>query len=178
MPPKRQTVLFTPLDGWGHINACQGLAEAVRDRGHRVVFAIDIAFEGKLKKFGFEEELHSMPRDSNVDPNINFWADFIVKHKKVFLLSPIEIVAKFELFAFDQMYDSLRKRDKQYADIISRVEPDIIVIDSYIGSPTLTNSGIPWVWLYSAAPQLCLLNENVPPGWSGKRIRFKINLLS
>lgn len=168
MPTKQLTVLFTPLDGWGHINASQGLAEAVRDRGHRVVFAIDKSFEGKLKRFGFEEEIHSIPPDPKSDPNINIWAEIVFKNKETFLLSPIEIVEKFCVKGFEMMYENSRKRDDQYVDIISRVRPDVIVIDSYIASPTLTNSGIPFVWLYSAAPHLCLLNDKIPPGWSGR----------
>ena len=167
MPSKSLTVLFTPLDGWGHVNACHGLAQAVRDRGHRVVFAIDAGFKGKLVEYGFEEELHS---DPDVDPKLagaNFWAEFIVKHKNVFTKSPIEIVEECCVIAFDQMLASAKRRDSQYKDIIARVKPDLIVVDAYCASPTLTNSGIPWVWLYSAAPHLCLLNNKIPPGWSG-----------
>ncbi len=50
MSEKSLTILFAPLDGWGHINACIGLAEVLLNRGHRVVFAIDISFKGKLKR--------------------------------------------------------------------------------------------------------------------------------
>jgi len=52
---KSLTVLFAPLDGHGHINACHGLAEELRERGHRVVFTIDNVFKGRLKQYGFEE---------------------------------------------------------------------------------------------------------------------------
>ncbi len=43
---KKLTILFSPLDGYGHVNACTGVAEALRDRGHRIVFAIDKSWKG------------------------------------------------------------------------------------------------------------------------------------
>ena len=159
-------MLFAPLDGWGHVNACHGLAELVRDRGHRVVFAVDVAFEGQLQRYGFEEELHEWVRD--VKPDVNHKSDFIHKNAEFFKLSPLEVNKNICVKAFQLMYEGLRARDSQYKQIIDRVKPDIIVIDSYVGSPTLTNSGIPWVWLYSAAPLMAWNSEKLPPAWSGK----------
>ena len=169
MPEKRcLTVMFAPLDGWGHINACHGLAQAVKERGHRVVFAIDIAFKGQLERFGFEEEVHEWVRD--VKPEVNHKADFINKNSEFFALSPIQVNEHFCVQAFHLMYDGLRARDGQYKEILARVRPDLIVIDSYVGSPTLTESGIPFVWLYSAAPLMAWNLDILPPPWSGEII--------
>ncbi len=44
------------------MNAYIGLAECLRDRGHKVVFAIDPIFKGKLISYRFIEELL-------IDPN-------------------------------------------------------------------------------------------------------------
>jgi len=51
------TILFYPLPAVGHVNASIGLAEALRDRGHKIVFAIDRAWTGKLAMYGFIEEI-------------------------------------------------------------------------------------------------------------------------
>ncbi|XP_054152555.1 uncharacterized protein LOC128951331 [Oppia nitens] len=171
----RLTVLFTPLDGWGHINANHGFAEALRDRGHRVVFAVDAKFEGKLKPFGFEEEIHRpKPKASDTEAIenggpvvVDIYAELVRKYADVFKLTPIEIIDRFVATAFGSMLDTSREREEQYRQIIAKVNPDVIVVDSYIGSPTLTHSGKPWVWLYSAAPHLCVNSSKVPPGWSG-----------
>ena len=45
------------MEGVGHVNATIGIAEALKDRGHRIVYVVLNSFEGKLKKYGFEEEL-------------------------------------------------------------------------------------------------------------------------
>jgi UDP:flavonoid glycosyltransferase YjiC (YdhE family) len=49
---KKFTILFVPLDDSGHVNACIGLAECLRDRGHKIVVAIDPTFKGKLISYG------------------------------------------------------------------------------------------------------------------------------
>ncbi|XP_054153809.1 NDP-glycosyltransferase YjiC-like [Oppia nitens] len=170
MPAKRLlTVLFTPLDGWGHINACHGLAETLRDRGHRVVFAVDSAFKGRLESFGFDEELHynTRPVVCDIDPR----TDYINKNPDLYKLSAVRVAETVCVTAFERMFNTFRDRDSQYKQIIARVRPDIIVIDSYIGSPTLTNSGVPFVWLYSAAPLMAFNNDQLPPPWSGLPIK-------
>jgi len=164
--PRSITVLFAPLDGHGHINACHGLAEALQNRGHKIVFAVDKAFKGRLTQYGFEEEL--------IEPTINgdksdeqFWPQFVAANSKVLKGSPIEIVEGFCVKATEKMLNDNKVKDDFYKEIIDRVKPDVIVIDSYICSPALTNSGIPWVWLFSASPSLCLNEAHIPPAWSG-----------
>ena len=51
------TVLFIPLSSVGNVNACTGVAEMLHARGHRIIFAFDQSFKGKLVKKGFEEEI-------------------------------------------------------------------------------------------------------------------------
>jgi len=166
MSEKSLTILFTPLDGYGHINACYGLAEALRDRGHRVVFAIDVSFKGKLVPFGFEEEIHSLP---NSEPNSEFWAENAAKRAAALKKTPIEIVEKFVRLGFTTMFEHLKERDSQYVEIIAKVKPNVIIVDSYVCSPTLTNSGIPWAKVNSAAPLFCFESDKIPPAFSGMR---------
>jgi UDP:flavonoid glycosyltransferase YjiC (YdhE family) len=166
MASKKLTILFTPLDGHGHINACHGLAEELRDRGHRIVFAIDIAFKDRLIPYGFEEAIHGLPADGT-DSGEEFWPIFAEQHAEDFKLDPIGVAEHFFLNATKKMFADNREREHQYKEIIDRIKPDIIINDAYICSPTLTNSGIPWIWLFSAAPHLCLMDERIPPAWSG-----------
>ena len=55
----KKVILFTPMDGHGHVNSCVGVAQVLLAKGHRIVFAVDAAWKGKLVKYGFEEELIS-----------------------------------------------------------------------------------------------------------------------
>ena len=54
---KMLTILFSAVDGVGHVNACIGLAEVLHKRGHKIVFVVGKEFEGKLTSFGFHEEI-------------------------------------------------------------------------------------------------------------------------
>ncbi len=51
------TVMFTPLNLVGPMNSAIGMAEVLKDSGHRIVFAVKSDWSGKLKKYGFEEEI-------------------------------------------------------------------------------------------------------------------------
>ncbi|XP_054154076.1 uncharacterized UDP-glucosyltransferase YdhE-like [Oppia nitens] len=178
MVAKKLTVLFTPLNGWGHINACHGLASELKRRDHRVVFAIDEAFKGKLEPFGFEEEIHgdTQPTVTGADGGGSsggtaeiqeYWPRFMAENCHYLLEDPIVIAEKFFLSAARKMFADSKDREAQYADIIERVKPDVIVSDNYVDIPAITNSGIPWIWLFSAAPHLAFLDSRIPPSWSG-----------
>ncbi|CAG2110801.1 unnamed protein product, partial [Medioppia subpectinata] len=159
------TILFTPLDGWGHINACHGLAEELKSRGHRVVFAIDKAFKSKLIAYGFEEYLHGLNTDGEVT---EYWPLFMEQNCHYLKEKPIVMVEKFLVTALTKMFADNKEREQQYEHIIHKVKPDLIVTDNYICMPTITNAGIPWVWLFSAALHQALDDNRIPPAWSEK----------
>jgi UDP:flavonoid glycosyltransferase YjiC (YdhE family) len=165
MSDKKLTVLFTPMDGFGHINGCHGIAERLRDRGHRVVFALDKKFKARLEKYGFQEE-HLITGTSEpvggVDPTFHRFNE----NKQVFKGTPKD-VAQFSVTGYEVIFKSVQVKDIQYKAVIDRVKPDIIFIDSYIASPVILKSGIPWVWLYSASPLMVFNNDKLPPAWSG-----------
>ncbi len=51
------TVLFMPESAFGPTNQCIGLGDVLRRRGHRVVFAAEASWRGRLAPLGFEEDL-------------------------------------------------------------------------------------------------------------------------
>ncbi|CAG2121577.1 unnamed protein product, partial [Medioppia subpectinata] len=50
---QKLTILFAPVESVGHVNPCIGLGEVLLSRGHKVVFAVDQSFAGKLSPFGY-----------------------------------------------------------------------------------------------------------------------------
>ncbi|CAG2119292.1 unnamed protein product [Medioppia subpectinata] len=154
------------MEGFGHINGCHGLAERLRDRGHRVVFAIDKKFAGRLAPHGFEEE-HMYSENSELPPGaVDPIFIMLNENGLLFAQEPIKVV-EFCANAFVAMMGEVRQKDTQYKAVLDKVKPDVIVIDSYMSSPVLMKSGIPWVWLYSAGPLGTFNNDNLPPGWLG-----------
>ena len=53
----RLTVLFLPESAYGPTNQCIGLGHLLLGRGHRVVFASESSWAGRLSPLGFEERL-------------------------------------------------------------------------------------------------------------------------
>ena len=72
------TVLFMPESAYGPTNNCIGIGDVLRGRGHRVVFAAEASWAGKLTALGFEEDLvHLAPEPDEPQDAGQFWKDFI-----------------------------------------------------------------------------------------------------
>ncbi len=51
------TILFMPESAYGPTNNCIGIGDVLRRRGHRVVFAAEASWRGRLEPLGFTEDL-------------------------------------------------------------------------------------------------------------------------
>ncbi|KAJ6217059.1 hypothetical protein RDWZM_008216 [Blomia tropicalis] len=62
---KSLTILATPINAVGHVNAVSGALKSLLSRGHRVIFVVEEAFEGKLSLLGYEEEIYRIKKDND-----------------------------------------------------------------------------------------------------------------
>jgi hypothetical protein len=170
--PERLTILFAPVDAVGHVNACIGIAQVLRDRGHRIVFAISDNWREKLKIYGFEEELIELSKKVTVEDPAKFWAEFLLKAGMFGPSSPLEKIKSIAGNGFKEMIDRYKASDPILKEIVCRIKPDIILIDGFRWMPSLMNSGIPWVWSISCNPLVidhAIDDKRLPPSTSGKR---------
>jgi len=57
-----------PESAYGPTNQCIGIGDVLLKRGHRVVFAAEASWSGRLKTLGFEEDLVDLaPPPENAD---------------------------------------------------------------------------------------------------------------
>ena len=83
MPSSPLTVLFMPESAYGPTNQCIGIGKVLLERGHRVVFAAEASWQGKLSALGFEEDLVDLAPAADLAPGEpepdagQFWKDFI-----------------------------------------------------------------------------------------------------
>ena len=80
MTDRPLTILFMPESAYGPTNQCIGIGRVLLDRGHRVVFAAEASWQGKLAALGFEEDLVDLappPEDDDESDAGQFWKDFI-----------------------------------------------------------------------------------------------------
>ncbi len=92
------TVLFLPESAYGPTNQCIGLGHRLLQRGHRVVFAAESSWKGKLEALGFEEDLVDLappPEGDDEQDAGQFWKDFIRDTAPEFRKPTIEQLATF-----------------------------------------------------------------------------------
>ena len=169
MSPQPLTILFMPESAYGPTNQCVGLGDLLRRRGHRVVFAAEESWKGKLEAMGFEEDLVQLAPTADLpveqDPG-QFWKDFVRDTAPEFRKPTIEQLSTVIRPIFEGLIDGARYCEDQLRDIIARVRPDVIVEDNVVAFPALLTGDAPFVRIVSCNP-LEVKGPRVPPSFSG-----------
>ena len=134
-------ILFAPLDGYGHVYACIGLAQPLRERGHEVIFATPNGWKGKLVELGFQEECYSTSGtqiESNETPSAVF-SGLAKSMAHGMALSAEEQMKELAPLFFISAKDIMINSYTQLKTIVSKTNPDVIVLD--FSQPALVGSG-------------------------------------
>jgi MGT family glycosyltransferase len=165
-----RTFLFMPESAYGPTNNCIGIGHRLRERGHRVVFAAEASWAGKLEALGFEEDLVDLappPDDAAAtDDAGQFWIDFIRDTSPEFRKPTIEQLSTFVQPTWQALIDGARYCQPQLQDIIDRQRPDVLIEDNVNCFPALVTAGKPFVRMMSCNP-LEVRGRDVPPVFSG-----------
>ena len=152
------TVLFLPESAHGPTNQCIGLGKVLLDRGHRVVFAAERSWEGKLAPLGFVEALVDLAPRPGRDPDAaeeaagQFWIDFInetVAGVPQADRRAADVVRAADLPGAHRRREVLRAAARA---IIAEHRPDVLVEDNVVAFPALLTSGAPFVRIVSCNP--------------------------
>jgi MGT family glycosyltransferase len=164
------TVLFVPESAYGPTNQCVGLGDVLRRRGHRVVFAAEASWAGKLAALGFEEDLVDLappPEEPAGEQDAGqFWKDFIRDTAPEFRKPTIEQLGTFVLPTWQALVDGAVYCEPQLRAILDRVRPDVIVEDNVVAFPALVTNPAPYVRIVSCNP-LEVGGPALPPVFSG-----------
>ena len=167
--PSPLTILFMPESAYGPTNNCVGIGRRLLDRGHRVVFAAEASWQGKLEPLGFLEDLvHLSPPEESDDPVDagRFWKDFIRDTAPEFRKPTIDQLDTFMAPTWQALIDGARYCEPQLRDILARQAPDVIVEDNVVCFPALMTHGAPFVRIVSCNP-LEVPGPGIPPAYSG-----------
>ena len=161
------TFLFMPESAYGPTNNCIGIGDVLRRRGHRVVFAAEASWEGKLEPLGFTEDLVNLaePTDADADAG-QFWKEFIAGTAAEFRKPTIEQLDTWIRPVWEELIAGAKYSHDQLTEIVARTAPDVIVEDNVVGFPALMTAGAPFVRIVSCNP-LELKGPDVPPAFSG-----------
>jgi UDP:flavonoid glycosyltransferase YjiC (YdhE family) len=165
---KSLKILFIPIDAIGHVNACIGIAEVLKEKGHKIIFAINESWNGKLVKYGFEEELlKESERDSNEDP-AKHWANIFISGGTFMPLTALEKAVNIKKNLYPIFIKQNISSDVIFEEIIERFKPDVIILDQVFCIASVINSGIPWVLSCSFNPLMFIDDNRTPPPHSGR----------
>ena len=168
------TFLFMPESAYGPTNNCIGIGNALRSMGHRVVFAAERSWAGRLEALGFDEDLVDLapPPDGADDQAADeqaagqFWTDFIRDTAPVFRLPTIDQLSQFVQPTWGALIDGAKHCQPQLIEIIDRQRPDVVIEDNVNCFPALMTAGVPFVRIMSCNP-LEMKGADVPPTFSG-----------
>jgi MGT family glycosyltransferase len=164
------TILFMPESAFGPTNNCVGIGDVLRRRGHRVVFAAEASWQGRLEKLGFTEDLVNLappPGAGAADQDAGqFWKDFIRDTAPEFRKPTIEQLGTWIRPVWEELIGGARYCQPQLAEIVARARPDVIVEDNVVGFPALLTAGVPFVRIVSCNP-LEISGPGLPPAFSG-----------
>lgn len=167
-----RTFLFVPESAYGPTNNCIGIGNVLRERGHRVVFAAEASWAGKLEALGFEEDLVDLapppePADGGEEQDAGqFWTDFIRETAPEFRKPTIEQLSTFVQPTWQALIDGAMYCQPQLTEIVERQRPDVVIEDNVNCFPALVTSPAPFVRIMSCNP-LEVRGPDVPPVFSG-----------
>ncbi len=163
------TFLFMPESAYGPTNNCIGIGKVLERRGHRVVFAAEASWKGRLEPLGFEEDLVDLappPEDAGAQDAGQFWTDFITETAPEFRKPTIEQLGTFIEPVWASLIDGAAYCEPQLRGILDRVDPDVIIEDNVNAFPALLTHRAPWVRIMSCNP-LEMKDPALPPTFSG-----------
>ncbi|MDX6308622.1 MAG: hypothetical protein QOI06_1668 [Nocardioidaceae bacterium] len=169
MPQLPLTVLLMPESAYGPTNNCIGIGTVLMGRGHRVVFAAEASWRGRLEARGFEERMVDLapPSEGSSSQDAGqFWKDFVRDTAPVFRRPTVEQLAGFVQPTFEALVDGAMYCEPQLREIVSEVRPDVVVEDNVVSFPALMTSGSPFVRVVSCNP-LEVRGDRIPPPYSG-----------
>ena len=167
--PDGLTVLFMPESAYGPTNQCIGLGKVLLDKGHRVVFAAERSWDGRLAPFGFVEDLVDLAApdpDAGEEAAGQFWIDFINQTAPEFAKPTREQLATFVQPTYQALIDGARYCEPRLREIIARHRPDVVVEDNVVSFPALMTADAAFVRIVSCNP-LEIRGDGIPPVFSG-----------
>ncbi len=177
-----KTIVFFPEATFGPSMNCVGIAQRLRERGHKPVFVADSSFKGVFEKFGFPERMVAMSAPMDEAAASQYWRDFIASHLPNFKLTAIEQIPNYVLECWDTIVDTSVYVQQELGEVLGNIGPDLVCLDNCIMFPAIKRAGCPWVRIVSCSeneipdvdipPHLSGCGENDKAGFEAYRTRF------
>src|SRR5258708_39474314 len=116
-----------PESALGPTHNCIGIGDVLRRMGHRVVFAAEASWRGRLELLGFEEDLVDLAPPATDDAAGQdagqFWKDFIRDTAPEFRKATIEQLGSFIPPVWEELTGGAPYCQRQLSEIVGPVRP-------------------------------------------------------
>lgn len=157
MREDRKTIAFLPEPAKGPLLASVGIAQAVRERGHRPVFLADPADEPLLADYGFETFALDLGEGRG---------DGRAEKAPVPGASAEEELSAYVAARWEASVAAAERAEALLPEVLHKAQPDVICLDRPIVFPAVKRFRVPWVRFFSGAETL-LEDPAIPPHLSG-----------
>lgn len=162
-----RTFLFMPESAYGPTNNCIGIGSELLRRGHRVVFASESSWRGKLAPLGFEEALVDFAPPAEGDQEAgDFWKEYIKAISPEFRKSTLLQAETVIRPIWEGAIEGAKYCEPELQKIIAEVNPDVIIEDNVVAFPALVTADRPFVRIVSCNP-LEIPGSGIAPAYSG-----------
>lgn len=167
-----RTFLFMPESAYGPTNNCIGIAGKLQERGHRIVFAVDPSWAGKLSYYGFEEQLVDLTppeedaADATEQDSGDFWKEYIREISPEFRKPTLDQIGSVVKGIWEGAIDEAKYCEPRLREIVRDVSPDVVIEDNVVCFPALVTGGPPFVRIVSCNP-LEIPGQEIAPAYSG-----------
>ncbi|WP_353988673.1 glycosyltransferase [Ruicaihuangia caeni] len=169
MSAASHTFLFMPESAYGPTNNCIGIGAELLRRGHRVVFAAERSWAGRLEPMGFEEALVDLAEPSHDAEEQDagaFWKEYIREISPEFAKPTTAQLETVVRPIWEELIAGAKYCEPQLREIIAATRPDVIIEDNVVSFPALTTAGVPFVRIVSCNP-LEVRGRGIAPVFSG-----------
>ncbi|NP_001310059.1 uncharacterized UDP-glucosyltransferase YjiC-like [Tetranychus urticae] len=169
-------IVFLPMDAYGHVNACIGLANMLRDFGHDCTFAVVKQWQKPVEEHQFKVEILNDPTIPEDQDMLYKWGKFMNDLAHTFSAPLKDQQIELMVPSFRAFINFVKLIDPQLPEIFEKTQPDLIIMDFYVTIPSVIKSGRPWARLYSCNPLGIYEGDNVPPSGFGLALNTDISI--
>jgi len=164
---KGKTIAFFPSPGAvGPAMNLIGIAQGLKERGHRPVFCIDPNIAGLVQGYGLEELLVSCLPPRSPEEFAQMVDEFLRDALAAFRSSPYEQISTYVKTCMEATVDSVSWGQKALPAAFAQIQPDLIVKDNVALYPVTEMQGCPWVRVISCCESE-IRDPDIPPFLSG-----------
>lgn len=163
---RKPVIVLFPEASFGAALNCVGIAQQLQQRGAKPVFLTHPGFSGIFNEYGFIEYPIPVDSEASAEETKSYWQSFLSRHLPHFKLSPEDQIETYVSQVWAAIVASAKEVEKGLAELLKKINPELILLDNVIMFPAIQRFGCPWVRVISCA-ETELGDPNIPPYLSG-----------